>query len=129
MSEPSSFFSVDTCQVATSVPSGRRSTIGESAGLTSQFVPEATVVGWLQPPDCFSANFKVIESPLCSTQLRRTPFSETVHRGPLLCDAGGACRESTRTGHAAEAGFACGVAAEAATVGRCVTARPRAAIE
>src|SRR5581483_5499841 len=115
MSDPSSRLSVDTCQLATSVPSDRRSTIGGSAALTSQFAPEETVVGRLQPLACFSANFRVVESPLCSTQLRRTPRSESRNRGPLLWLPDGSCKGSTRTDHAGEAAFACGVPLAAAS--------------
>src|SRR5262245_3246172 len=110
MSDPSSRLSVDTCQLATSVPSGRRSTIGGSAGLTNQFAPEATVVGRLQPVPCFSANFRIVESPLRSTQLRRRPRPETLNRGPLLLVPDGACSGSSRMDHAGEATFGCNVA-------------------
>src|SRR5262245_14949477 len=129
MSDPSSFLSVDTCQVATSVPSGRRSTIGGSAAVSIQLAPDETVVGRLHPVACFSANFRLVDSPLRSTQLRRTPRPETVKRGPLLWVPDGAGSGSSLTAHAGAAALCGGAAASAAIVCPCAAARERATME
>src|SRR5688572_7697127 len=99
MSYASSLKSTTGYQLATSVPSFMRMTVGTSAALTNQSLLDATVVAGDQAEPDRSANLSAKSASACSSQLTSTPRLDVVSCGPIELAPAGGSSGSTLTLH------------------------------